>query len=143
MGMIRFILCALWYRVAYIDLDGCLLHRLSVPAEVPRGQALQWWMDNLCPTPIVRKRLALLYFLRRCGVRLYIWTNRSPRHEQLTRDALGEHGKLFSGAHFLAGHKNKIPRIGPCMDDQDNNVGGHRGDVLVHSVGPSPRRDPI
>jgi len=137
MNVLRFILSAIYLRCAYIDLDGCLLHRMRCPPELKlRGEAaLEWWTANLCPTPIVIRRLILLYILRLAGVRLYIWTNRSPKHEKVTRQALGRHMWLFSSWFYLSGGKHKFRLWGPCMDDQEKYVKGGRGwSLLVEQV---------
>lgn len=122
MNVLRFILSAIYMRCAYIDLDGCLLQRFRCPPDIRKygpNVVLEWWTANLKPTPIVIRRLILLYILRACGVDLYIWTNRSPQHERVTRQALGRHMWLFSSWFYLSGGKDKFRLWGPCMDDQE------------------------
>lgn len=131
---LRFLLRAICCRAAYIDMDGCLLQRMRVPEAVPSEQRLAYWTENLCVTPVVRRRLALLYVLRLLGVRLHVWTNRSAQHRDVTWAALGAHRRLFSGAYFLSGTKGEMTRTGPCMDDQEKYVGAVPGDLLVECL---------
>ena len=133
MKTLLFILHAVRSGHAYIDMDGCLLRRMPVPAWVPPEEALDWWIANLTPTPIVKRRLALLYLLRFCRVRLYIWTNRGGRHHPVTALALGWHLWLFEDWLYMDGQKHRIPRRGPCMDDQAKYV-CERGDLLVKQL---------
>lgn len=104
---------------AYIDVDGCILQAFPVPLEVPKPDRLSWWLFNLSPTPVIKRRLPLLYLLHACGCKLHLWINRSERHWNLTFMALGKHGKLFVGStnFFMGGSKTDVPRWGPCMDD--------------------------
>jgi hypothetical protein len=118
--ILKFMASAVYYRCAYIDLDGCLLKRMRCPAELNlRGvYALLWWDKNLKPTPIIKSRLALLYVLRLLGIELHVWTNRAPYHETVTKQALGRHVWLFQHMHFLHGIKIETKVFGPIMDDQ-------------------------
>lgn len=72
--------------------------------------------------------------LRVLGVRLYVWTNRPPQHEPITRQALGRHAWLFTGMHHLDGKKHLLCRAGPCMDDQAKYVGTQYADLLVKQL---------
>jgi hypothetical protein len=130
----RFIKSALSTGYAYIDLDGCLLRRMRVPAHVDPKDALSWWTDNLCVTPIVKRRLALVYLLHMCGVELFIWTNRAHTHIDVTHKALGKHMTLFKFSYFLGGRKQLINRLGPCMDDQAKYIGKTYHDLLVKQL---------
>lgn len=134
MGMLRFILAAYKSGHAYIDMDGCLLHKMPIPSHVPAEQALNYWMVNLCPTRVVLHRLAFVYFLKALGVQVHLWTNRSPEHEQVTRESFGWHYGLFASYHYGAGYKRHVRRQGPCMDDEDRNVGDVDGDWQVTPV---------
>lgn len=129
--LLHFIRSARRYGHAYIDLDGCLLQRMPMPGGMTPDEALAYWMANLCVTPIVWRRLALLYVLRLLGVRLHVWTNRSPQHGEVTRAALGRHIRLFHSTLLCGGHKLRVVRMGPCMDDQRKYVGHVAGDYLV------------
>lgn len=131
MRLLLFVVTAVYRRNAYIDLDGCLLHKFSVPFNVKKNR-LQWWMDNLSPTPIVKRRLWMLYLLKLFGVKLHIWTNRSLCHAKVTQTALGKHMRLFSGVYFMGGKKDELPRFGPCIDDEPKYV-IRFGDVCVSS----------
>lgn len=131
MNIMKFLFFAWLHRHAYIDLDGCLLQRMVMPGGMTMEQALVYWAANLGPTPIVRRRLVLCYMLRLLGVRLYVWTNRWPQHEGITRQALGRHAWLFSGMYFMQGKKSACVRNGPCMDDDKRWVGSRPGDLLV------------
>lgn len=132
MSLLRFLIMAHQTKNAYIDMDGCLLHRMPIPAHVPPEQALEYWMANLCATRVIKRRLVLLYVLRAMGVRLHVWTNRSPQHEAVTRQSFGRHYyRLFATTHYGAGQKRHYPRCGPCMDDEAKNVGAYPGDLLV------------
>lgn len=133
LNTLKFVLSAVWYGHAYIDMDGCLLHRFRCPPGSYGEFALQWWMDNLRPTPIVYPRLVLLYVLRALGVRLHIWTNRSPQHKPVTRTALGRHVWLFDTQVYGAGQKaGAVLLLGPVMDDQPKYVRyGKRWGLLV------------
>lgn len=117
-------------------MDGCLLHRYRCPPELKlRGDAaLEWWMANLAPTPIVYQRLVLLYILRLLGVKLAIWTNRQPYHEKVTREALGRHMWLFSFQFYCGGEKNLHGLWGPCMDDQKKYLVGKGFNLLVEQL---------
>lgn len=129
--VLRFVWAARKHGHAYIDIDGCLLHRMPIPAHVPPDQALDYWMTNLCKTRVIRSRLVLLYLLRALGVKLHVWTNRSAHHEPVTRLSLGRHYRLFSDLFYCGGHKRLVQRRGPCMDDEERNLGGHPADLLV------------
>lgn len=131
MRLIRFLIAAITYGNVYVDMDGCLLHRMPIPPHVPPSEALDYWMANLCQTRLIKRRLALLYVLRAMGVKLHVWTNRSPQHEAVTRDSFGKHYRLFSSHHYGAGKKRQYPRCGPCIDDEEKNVGAYPGDLLV------------
>lgn len=123
MRAIQFVLSARKHGHAYIDMDGCLLHKMPIPAHVPPEQALDYWMANLCKTDVVLHRLALVYLLKALGVQVHLWTNRSPEHESVTRASLGRHYALFSSYHYGAGSKRQVTRLGPCMDDEERNIG--------------------
>lgn len=131
MKLLRFLIMAFRTKNAYIDMDGCLLHRMPIPAHVTPAEALDYWMANLCETRLIKRRLVLLYVLRAMGVQLHLWTNRSPQHEPVTRGSFGRHYRLFSSHHYGAGQKRHHPRCGPCMDDEEKNVGAYPGDLLV------------
>ena len=133
MRLLKFIANAHKHGHAYIDMDGCLLRRMLVPSSVLPSQALDWWMKNLSATAIVKRRLILLYVLKLLGVQLHIWTNRSPQHEALTRKAFGRHIWLFSSMSFAAGKKRALPRLGPCIDDEESNIGTLFYDLLVRT----------
>lgn len=130
-----FITRAVQCRSAYIDMDGCLLRAISIPAHIPPQDRLIWWLANIRTTTIVRRRLPLLYVLRAMGVRLYVWTNRPECLKAMTWSALGVHRWLFSGSYFMAGQKRYVPRAGPCIDDEARHVDFARGDLLVASIG--------
>lgn len=117
MNTLRFIAAAFTAGVAYIDCDGCILKKMPVPDTVPMPYRLIWWKHNLQPTPVIKRRLPLLYFLRFFGVRLVLWTNRERSHRMLTMRALGKHIKLFSMLQFLGGTKVLDRLDGPVMDD--------------------------
>lgn len=135
MKLLKFIASAWLHRHAYIDLDGCLLRKMKMP-RMPGGPdaALAYWGANVAPTPIVRKRLVLCYVLKLLGVRLYIWTNRWPQHDAVTRQALGRHMWLFSGTYYMEGKKATIARLGPCMEDQKKFLGTKYADLLVEPL---------
>lgn len=119
---LRFIRDAVLCGCAYIDLDGCLLKRFRCPKELKLSgaRALIWWMENLAPTPIVYRRLALLYVLRLLGVRVIMWTNRTQclHHLNVTHKALRRHMWLFAEMRFRDGQKIMDRVDGPVMDDQ-------------------------
>ena len=131
MKLLRFLSDARRYGNAYIDIDGCLLHKMPIPEHVPASEALDYWMANLCATKVVWRRLLLLYFLKLLGVRLHLWTNRSPQHEAVTRASFGRHYALFDTYHYGAGTKKHLQRFGPCMDDEARNIGTMFNDMLV------------
>lgn len=135
MQMIRFIIAAFTAGVVYVDCDGCVLKKFPVPDLVPRVFALLWWRIHLQPTKIVKRRLPLLYFLRLYGVRLVLWTNRMPRHRELTIESLGAHAWLFDELRFRDGFKIQDRLDGPVMDDERIylSCGKGRG-LLVSSV---------
>lgn len=139
MKLLAFILSAVRNGCAYIDLDGCLLEPMRVPPEIHPEMALAYWVANLEPTPIVKRRLALLYVLNALGVRLYLWTNRSDFHMRVTHLALGRHARLFRCAYFMGGCKETLVRFGPCMDDSPKYIGTRFADLLVRN--PKRRRD--
>lgn len=132
---VRFICNAWACGEAYIDLDGCLLKRFRCPPHLKLygSQALVWWMENLKPTPIIYRRLALLYVLRALGVRLVIWTNRqcNVHHLNVTHKALGQHMWLFSEMQFRGGLKIQDILTGPVMDDQKAYLGCGAGPGLL------------
>jgi len=132
---IRFAIDALRKGHAYIDVDGCILQAFSVPLSVPKSDRLSWWMFNLSPTPVIKRRLPLLYLLHALGCKLHLWTNRSERHRDLTFKALGKHGKLFvnSTNFFMGGSKINAMRRGPCMDD-DPRYACQPMDLKVKSI---------
>lgn len=143
--MIRFILAAMHYRCAYIDLDGCLLKRMRCPPELRLSgiPALLWWRDNLTVRPIIYRRLILLYLLRALGVRLYVWTNRDRKmHDGVTRASLGKHVRLFEDFQYYDGTKIMPVRwssdgrlYGPVMDDQIKYLKrGHGRGYLVKQL---------
>lgn len=135
MNLLCFIFSAWLHKCAYIDMDGCLFKRMRCPLGMGANAALAWWGANLAPTPIIRRRLVLLYMLRLLGVRLYIWTNRWPQHKNLTRQALGRHAWLFDPQWlFFEGAKQDFYRCGPCMDDQKKYVGTKYADLLVKQL---------
>lgn len=134
MRLLRFILSAIFSRHAYIDMDGCLLQKMRMPQFRNALDALDYWMVNLDVTPIVRRRLLLLYLLKLFGVRLHIWTNRSLEHQWVTRCALRRHIWLFDEHYYLAGKKHLLARKGPCMDDQAKYIVEAYGDLLVSCV---------
>jgi hypothetical protein len=134
MRLLRFIVSAWLHRHAYIDLDGCLLRKMPMPGGMTMDEALVYWVANLRPMPIVRRRLVLCYVLRLLGVRLYVWTNRPLEHEPITLAALGLHAWLFSAMYHLEGHKQELRRFGPCMDDQAKYVGNQFADLLVQQL---------
>lgn len=117
MQVIRFILAAFSARVAYIDCDGCILEKFEVPGNISPPFRLLWWNLNLAPTPVIRRRLFLLYALRLLGVRLVLWTNRGVQHWPVTHAALGKHVELFSSLRFRGGAKIVDRLDGPVMDD--------------------------
>lgn len=134
--MIRFIASALWYRCAYIDLDGCLLRRQRCPQNLGlKGiEFLLWWRENLTIAPLIKRRLPLLYLLRFLGVRLVLWTNRdSMMHSRVTVESLGLHLWLFREAIYYDGQKilSRVP--GPVMDDQKAYLSCGRGASLLVS----------
>lgn len=131
MQLLMFVLSALRHQCAFIDLDGCLLHRMRVPDCIPRFDRLNWWTANLRPTPIVKRRLALLYFLRLLGVELFVWTNRGPEHDMVTRRALGRHVDLFEELLYGNGRKTEIIVWGPVMEDSIENIAWGRGHSLL------------
>lgn len=132
MNALKFMISAWYFGRAYIDLDGCLLHRMRCPESVPASDRLIWWTANLKPTPIVYPRLVLLYVLRVLGVRLQIWTNRSGQHMAVTEQALGRHMWLFDDGWFCDGKKDEARLWGPVMDDQQKYVDcGKRWSLLV------------
>lgn len=119
--MIRFILDALHYGCAYIDLDGCLLVRMRCPRDqrLKGVEFLLWWRDNLTVRPLIKRRLPLLYLLRLLGVRLIVWTNRDfCMHWPVTVRSLGKHVRLFADYEFHDGTKIQTRVPGPVMDDQ-------------------------
>ena len=117
----KFLLRARAAGVAYIDCDGCILKRYSVPPELNLSwtQSLLWWRDNLQATPTVLSRIAFCYLLRFVGVRLVLWTNRAQEHIFVTLEALGEHCLLFDDMLFRDGCKIQDRLDGPVMDDQE------------------------
>lgn len=142
-----FIFDAMLHGFAYIDVDGTLLKKFRLPtgAEclvgdtglLPNGQsALEWWKENLAPTPIIWSRLVLCYVLRALDVGLVLWTNRCPCHEAVTRQALGRHASLFMRMEFHDGLKDRCNYLnGPVMDDDPKYllVGKGHG-LLVRSL---------
>lgn len=139
MAFFRFFRDALSTGHVYVDIDGCLLHKMPIPDYVPPNRALDYWMRNLCVTKVIWKRLVLLYFLRLLGVRLHLWTNRSPQHEPVTRRSLGRHYRMFTSHGYWAGQKRHYYRRGPCIDDELRNIGTQYADLLV--APPKCRRD--
>jgi hypothetical protein len=135
MKTLKFIASALKYGRAYIDVDGTILKKYPVPDYVDADRKLKWWSDNLAPTPVIKRRLPLLYFLRALGVKLYAWTNRSPQHEGVTRKALGRHQGLFYRYQMYDGRKSASYTQGPIMDDQEKYITRRTmGDLLVKSL---------
>lgn len=131
MRLLKFIVAARRHGHAYIDIDGCVLHKMPIPAHVPPEQALDYWMENLCETKVILHRLAFLYLLKAIGVKLHLWTNRSPQHEPVTRNSFGRHYRLFASHHYGAGQKKHLARLGPCIDDEQRNIGTVFDDLLV------------
>jgi hypothetical protein len=117
MQLFKFIAAAMRAGVAYIDCDGCVLKKFPVPESVSRPYKLLWWKYNLEPTPVVWRRLSLLYFLYFIGVRLVLWTNRDWSHRAVTVLALGKHIRVFSVLRFRGGTKILDRLDGPVMDD--------------------------
>lgn len=119
--MIKFISAAFTANVAYIDCDGCILKKFPVPERIQGGALkLLWWHLNLDATPVIKRRLPLLYFLHLFGIRLVLWTNRSPEHRRVTLESLGRHARLFKGIRFRAGMKILDRLDGPVMDDDES-----------------------
>lgn len=132
--VLRFAIASLRDGMAYIDCDGCILKRFPVPEAVE--DKLAWWIANLAPTPRITSRLVFLWALRRLGVTLVLWTDRSPQHEPVTVAALGPYAKLFQWMEFHGGVKklNRRPQ-GPVMDDKPEYVAlGLGGGLLVESL---------
>jgi hypothetical protein len=129
--LVLFVLDACRRGHVYVDMDGCLLHKMPIPGHIPPEGALDYWMKNLGPTGVVKRRLAFLYFLKILGVELHLWTNRSPQHELVTRASLGRHYAMFASCHYGAGKKREVQRLGPCIDDEERNVGSDFHDLLV------------
>ena len=130
-SLLDFVLEARRCGNAYVDMDGCLLHKMPIPPHIAPECALDYWMANLSPTRVVWTRLAFLYLLKAVGVKLHLWTNRSPQHEAVTRVSLGRHYAMFSTHHYGAGQKRDVVRQGPCMDDEERNIGADFCDLLV------------
>lgn len=129
----KFIFAAVKAGRVYIDIDGTLLKRFPVPDEV--YSKLEWWKANLQPTPVIKRRLPLLYLLYILGVKLIVWTNRGPAHEGVTRKALGRHTNIFSIFQMYDGQKDKSFPGGPIMDDDPRYIRNFRpGDLLVESL---------
>lgn len=131
---LRFILSALWYGCAFIDLDGCILRRFHCPRDLGlKGiEWLLWWRENLPVRPLIKRRLPLLYLLKFLGVRLYVWTNRDMlMHYGLTIESLGKHTRLFTNYNFYDGQKimSRVP--GPVMDDQPAYLACGKGSSLL------------
>lgn len=129
----KFIFAAVKAGRVYIDIDGTLLKKYPVPEYVDAGRKLKWWIENLAPTPVIKRRLPLLYLLYILGVKLIVWTNRGPSHEGVTRKALGFHANLFSRFEFHDGLKDATDPQGPVMDDQRKYICGY-ADLLVESL---------
>lgn len=130
---LAFLVSAVRCRAAFIDVDGCLVRKFHPPANTP--DALQWWIDNLQVTPVIRRRLPLLYLCKLLGVKLVLWTNRHPKHETVTTRALGVHAWLFDDMVFYGGTKSNATCLGPVMDDEERHVIGRmRGSMLVRSM---------
>jgi hypothetical protein len=131
---LKFIFDAVKYGRAYIDVDGTILKKFPVPDYVDADRKLKWWKDNLAPTAVIRRRLPLLYLLRALGVKLIIWTNRSPQHEYVTRKALGRHANLFSLFQMYDGQKDINHPMGPVMDDQEKYINKTFNGLLVEAL---------
>lgn len=132
-NLFRFIFDAFLYGVAYIDCDGTILRKMPVPDEVQ--DKLSWWRVNLAPTPIIKKRLLLLYLLCLLDVDLILWTNRDPEHERVTRMALGKHARVFMEMRFYSGRKRvESSPSGPVMDDDEVNLIGKGYNLLVEGL---------
>lgn len=144
---LAFIFDAMLYGFAYIDCDGTLLKKFRLPADddcrvkdgrlLENGQtALEWWRDNLQPTPVIWSRLAMCYLLRLLDVELILWTNRYPTQEAVTRQALGQHAKLFIRMDFQSGDKHNCNYLnGPVMDDDPKYLPVGKGHgLLVRSL---------
>lgn len=118
-AILKFMLSAIWFRRAYIDLDGTLLYRQRCPADVTENH-LQWWIDNLGASRVIESRMRICRILH-CwfGVRLYVWTNRYWHHAGVTYQSLRADANLFRYFFFSNGQKTaKYLAPGPCMDDQ-------------------------
>ena len=129
--LLRFVASAFNARVAYIDCDGCVLKKFIVPSHVAPEAWLDWWQENLQPTPVIWRRLALLYLLRTLGVRLVLWTNRADRQREVTLQALGAHARLFESMIFCDGQKQHSVLDGPVMEDDSRYVSVGRGNNLL------------
>lgn len=116
---IRFIKAAFDTGVVYVDCDGVLLKKFPVPEHVAGGLKLLWWSLNLEETPIIKRRLPLLYLLRLFGVRLILWTNRGIQHHKITISALGRHILLFDMLRFRNGLKIEDRLPGPVIEDDE------------------------
>lgn len=117
--LFRFVTAAFTAGVAYIDCDGCILKKFPVPEHICMPFRLLWWSTNLDVTPVITRRLPLLYFLRLFGVRLVLWTNRGAQHHTVTLRALGSHARLFDGLRFRNGTKIQDFLDGPIMEDDE------------------------
>ena len=119
---LKFICAAFDTGVVYVDCDGTLLKKFPVPEHISKhgaDLALLWWSFNLVPTPVIKRRLPLLYFLRLFGVRLVLWTNRGPQHRRVTLEALGSHVHLFDTTRFRGGGKVLDRLDGPLIEDDE------------------------
>jgi len=136
MQLLKFISAAVTAGVAYIDCDGCVLKKFPVPKQLQGGPyALLWWKRNLEPTPVVKRRLPLLYFLHFMGVKLVLWTNREWGHSEITLKALGKHIRVFSLLRFRGGIKILDRLDGPVMDDDSAYLACGAGcGLLVKSI---------
>lgn len=121
-ALLKFICAAFDAGVVYVDCDGTLLKKFPVPEHIHKHNAalaLLWWSFNLEATPVIKRRLPLLYFLRLFGVRLVLWTNRGPQHRSITLKALGVHLFLFGATRFRNGCKVLDRLDGPVIEDDE------------------------
>lgn len=117
--LIKFIRAAFDAGVVYVDCDGTLLKKFPVPEHICSPFKLLWWSTNLDVTPVIKRRLPLLYLLRLFGVRLVLWTNRGMQHWPVTHKALGRHAMLFDMVRFRGGTKVLDSLDGPIIEDDE------------------------
>lgn len=73
----------------------------------------------------------MLYVLNALGVRLFLWTNRSPEHKYVTMKSFGKHWALFDDAFFHSGTKILASVPGPIMDNEEKYMLCSKYDGLV------------